>query len=82
MRESAGQTAAEPAIEEGSRHLLENADFADTDVPFDVELPLDNLPVNCYEIILGKTKRRSKRLGSSSFIGSKSKSRILQINRS
>jgi intraflagellar transport protein 172 len=33
------------AIEEGNNSLMENADFAQTDVPFDVELPRDNLPV-------------------------------------
>ena len=35
------------AIEEGNTRLQENADFADTDVPFDVELPRENLPV-CF----------------------------------
>lgn len=33
------------AIEEGDTSLLENTDFLDTDVPFDVELPAENLPV-------------------------------------
>lgn len=44
------------AIEEGSNRLLENADFADTDVPFDVELPRENLPVCFLFVITSKTQ--------------------------
>ncbi|KAI9096123.1 hypothetical protein DFS34DRAFT_154359 [Phlyctochytrium arcticum] len=32
------------AIEEGDSSLLENADFENTDVPFDMELPAENMP--------------------------------------
>jgi intraflagellar transport protein 172 len=40
------------AIDEGESSLLENADFADTDVPFDVELPSENMPVNFFFIFI------------------------------
>ena len=33
------------AIEEGNSSMMENTDFANTDIPFDVELPKDNLSV-------------------------------------
>jgi len=34
------------AIDEGSTYLNENTDFQHTDVPFDVKLPSENMPVN------------------------------------
>ena len=34
------------AIEEGDLSSLENTDFENTDVPFDIELPTDPLPVS------------------------------------
>ncbi|KAJ3413121.1 hypothetical protein HDV05_008517 [Chytridiales sp. JEL 0842] len=32
------------AIEEGDASMLENSDFANTDIPYDIELPAENLP--------------------------------------
>ena len=75
------------AIEEGNVSMMENADFANTDVPFDVDLPQDNLPVNLFSIIYlswafinlcnckGTHERRSTGLGPPGFLGSKSKPR-------
>jgi len=34
------------AIDEGSTYLNENTDFQNTDIPFDVKLPTENMPVN------------------------------------
>ena len=34
------------AIEDGSLGMIENSDFANTDVPFDVELPKANISVS------------------------------------
>ena len=33
------------AIDEGNTYLNENTDFQNTDVPFDVKLPTENMPV-------------------------------------
>lgn len=33
------------AIEDGTMGMMENSDFANTDVPFDVKLPRENMPV-------------------------------------
>jgi len=34
------------AIDEGNTYLNENTDFQNTDVPFDVKLPTENMPVS------------------------------------
>jgi intraflagellar transport protein 172 len=34
------------AIEEGDASMLENSDFANTDIPYDIDLPAENLPVS------------------------------------
>ena len=36
------------AIEGGSLGMIENSDFAGTDVPFDIKLPNENMPVIYY----------------------------------
>lgn len=52
------------AIEEGNLSMLENADFADTDVPFDIELPRENLPVRCSQWAENLRKKYGKKSGT------------------
>ncbi|TPX67270.1 hypothetical protein SpCBS45565_g03981 [Spizellomyces sp. 'palustris'] len=57
------------AIEEGDASMLENADFQNTDVPFDIELPLENMPSAA-----GGEERGSSRLGVTNLPRPKSES--------
>ena len=53
------------AIEDGdSLAMIENSDFANTDVPFDVKLPKETISVVFSYLLLGKLTGTSKRLGS------------------
>lgn len=62
------------AIEDGgSLEMMENSDFANTDVPFDVKLPRENISVLFNNLFLGKHPRTSTRLGPTDVFRSKSK---------